>query len=115
MIKLCSLWKNENKQGEAYYRGSLSPNLDVLVLKNAYKTEANQPDYIAYIKVRAKERTEEEKEPLGSYTGLWKHEKGLQGRTKEGTMVHVKMVNKTKENAPDCVLYVAEPKVGGFE
>jgi hypothetical protein len=46
LIQVGGLWKNTSANGEMYLQGKLGPNVRILIFKNKYKTEGNQPDYI---------------------------------------------------------------------
>jgi len=49
MIKLTGLWKNETKNGEAFYSGSLCPGARLLLFKNGFKKGDRDPDLVLYI------------------------------------------------------------------
>lgn len=44
MMKLMSLWKKEDKNGQQYLSGKLG-DLTVMIFVNSKKTAENQPDY----------------------------------------------------------------------
>jgi hypothetical protein len=49
MIKLTGLWKQESKAGNPYLSGLVSPTSRLLVMPNAHKKDAREPDYIAFL------------------------------------------------------------------
>ena len=48
-IKLTGLWKNEDKNGNGYYAGSLSPGVRIMIFKNGFKNGERDPDAILYL------------------------------------------------------------------
>ena len=49
LVRLTGLWLSESKAGEKYLSGSVSPPSRLLVLPNAHKQKASDPDYIAFL------------------------------------------------------------------
>ena len=68
-LKLTGLWKNTDKNGKAYYAGSLSPTVRLLVFTNSFKEGERDPDLVVYLVPAEKkpaasaERTEESPRP----------------------------------------------------
>ena len=48
-IKLTGLWRGENRNGEAYFSGSVNPTMRLLIFKNNHKGSERDPDLIAYL------------------------------------------------------------------
>lgn len=48
LVEIFALWKNTSKSGETYLSGKLGSSR-VLVLKNNYKENDNQPDYRVFV------------------------------------------------------------------
>ena len=48
LVEIFALWKNTSKSGETYIPGRLGSSR-VLVLKNNYKENDNQPDYRVFV------------------------------------------------------------------
>lgn len=48
MLQLGGLWVNESKSGVKYMTGYMG-NLKLMIFRNNYKKEDNQPDYIMYL------------------------------------------------------------------
>lgn len=48
LVEIFALWKNTSKSGETYLSGRLGSSR-VLVLKNNYKENDNQPDYRVFV------------------------------------------------------------------
>ena len=48
-LKISGLWKNENRNGNAYYAGSLSPSVRVMIFKNMFKNSERDPEAILYL------------------------------------------------------------------
>ena len=61
LLKLCGLWKRKDKEGKAFYSGSLSYSTNLLLFSNSYKKDDDkQPDLLLYIvKREQKEKTEQ--------------------------------------------------------
>ena len=49
LLKLGGLWKNEDKNGNAYFSGNFTYGTKLLILKNTFKEKSNEPDYMVYI------------------------------------------------------------------
>lgn len=63
MIKLCGLWKTEDKDGGIFFSGKLSYSSRLLVFKNKFKKGEKDPDLIVYLaehKPKEKPAVEEE-------------------------------------------------------
>jgi hypothetical protein len=48
LINLCGLWETTSQAGQQYLRGRLG-GATVLVMRNKFKTQPNQPDWIVYM------------------------------------------------------------------
>ena len=48
-LKLTGLWKNQARDGQEYFAGSLSPGVRILIFKNSFKNEDRDPDLILYL------------------------------------------------------------------
>jgi len=55
LIRLASLWKSNDKAGE-YLSGSLSLSSRLLILPNMRKSQATDPDSIAYLAPASQEK-----------------------------------------------------------
>lgn len=60
LVRLTGLWKGQSKTGSNYLAGALSPSSKLLILPNAHKKQASDPDYIAYLAPQEKEKKEAE-------------------------------------------------------
>tara|TARA_R110002110_G_scaffold177997_2_gene382782 strand:+ start:1447 stop:1653 length:207 start_codon:yes stop_codon:yes gene_type:complete len=49
LIKLCGMWKNEDKNGNEYFSGNYTYGTKLLIYTNSFKEKPNDPDYIMYI------------------------------------------------------------------
>ena len=49
MVKVTGLWKQRDMNGQTFLSGRLSPISHVLVIPNADKKEADDPDYYMYL------------------------------------------------------------------
>jgi hypothetical protein len=49
MIKLGALWVGKDKDGQPMMSGTINQTTRILVLKNGFKKEDKQPDYIIYV------------------------------------------------------------------
>lgn len=56
LIRLTGLWRGESKAGQTYLSGSLSPSSRLLILPNAHKRQASDPDYVAYLAPQEKKK-----------------------------------------------------------
>lgn len=61
MLQLGGLWVNESKSGVKYMTGYMG-NLKLMIFRNNFKKEDNQPDYVMYLaeKPRNNESNSEE-------------------------------------------------------
>ena len=57
MLKLSGLWVNTDKNGKKYMVGYLGQQR-VLIMKNNFKEEENQPDYNLYVAEGPKQQEE---------------------------------------------------------
>ena len=53
LIELTGLWLKESADGKKFFSGSLGRS-KLLIFKNNFKEDENQPDYILYVTKRAK-------------------------------------------------------------
>jgi len=44
MIKLCGLWENKDKDGNAYFQGKLGYGTKVIIFRNTYQSGEKSPD-----------------------------------------------------------------------
>lgn len=58
-IKLTGLWKQQSKNGDVYYSGSLTYSTNILLFKNKYKKSERDPDLILYISEKKKKEKKE--------------------------------------------------------
>lgn len=59
MLRLGGLWKNVDKSGQVYLSGDFGQGCRIVIMPNAFKTKASQPDYTMSI-VAKEERTSPE-------------------------------------------------------
>ncbi len=62
-VKLTGLWKNTDKNGQAYYAGNLSPTVRVMVFKNNFKQGERDPDLVVYLVPSEKKSAATEAKP----------------------------------------------------
>ena len=48
-LKLTGLWKNQDKNGETYLAGNLTPTARLVIFPNGFKNGDRDPDLIAYL------------------------------------------------------------------
>ena len=48
LIKIGSLWSNTDKKGQKFLAGYLG-DARLLIMKNGFKEEEKQPDYVVYV------------------------------------------------------------------
>ena len=48
-LKLTGLWKNQARDGQEYFAGSLAPGVRVLIFKNGFKKDERDPDAVLYL------------------------------------------------------------------
>lgn len=44
-VKLCGMWKKNDKNGNEMFSGKLSPYTTILMFKNKFKNKESDPDY----------------------------------------------------------------------
>ncbi len=58
MTKLTGVWRNQDKNGNTYLSGSLSPITNLLIMPNTFKKSGDKaPDYFVYIAPKEKQET----------------------------------------------------------
>lgn len=107
-MKLLNLFKNTSKAGDIFFRGSLSKEVDLIILKNNFKTADKQPDYIASLKIK-------EENKLYELTGLWKHEMKLQGTLLSGIGIEVVKLENVSEGKPEYEIRLAQTTIKPVE
>lgn len=53
-IKFLSLWKRQTKDGKTFLSGSYTYDTNITIWQNGFKTQENQPDFIAYLSPKPK-------------------------------------------------------------
>ena len=67
MIKLAALWQRTDKNGNIYFTGKLG-DAPIVIMKNGYKKEDKQPDFIIYVsEPKAKEKPNHNANPDENY------------------------------------------------
>lgn len=51
MVPVSGLWKGESKDGDTYFKGTCG-SMEILILKNKFKTKDNQPDFNLFFKAK---------------------------------------------------------------
>jgi hypothetical protein len=69
LIRITGLWEGTTKQGSRYLTGGLSETSRLLVFTNRRKTEASDPDWLAYIGTRSEGGGLIRVAPLWNHTG----------------------------------------------
>lgn len=101
-MKFVNLFKNTSKSsGATYFRGSLTKEMDIVVVKNNFKTTDNHPDYIASIKIKDTNK-------LYELSGMWKEGDSLVGRLLGGAALKLSKLENPAENAPEYLLSIEE-------
>jgi uncharacterized protein (DUF736 family) len=49
LVKLTGLWKDTDKKGQSYLRGKINNNAKIVIMKNLYKRDDNDPDFNLYV------------------------------------------------------------------
>ena len=58
LIKLCGIWKNEDKNGNEYFSGNFTYGTKLLIYTNTFKKKPNEPYFNIFI---AKQEKRQEK------------------------------------------------------
>lgn len=48
LIKIASIWQNQDKKGNTYFTGTLG-SARIVILKNNYKKESKHPDFNIFV------------------------------------------------------------------